>query len=434
MANSSSVSRAHQASLAAIAATIVAAVLVAVVDPCWLRLPLALLPAIPALVALRNLTRANASIDKAVAVCAAAARGDLNTRILGIRGHGNVGTMLRNINRVLDLTEAYCKESEAAMSHAIERKYYRKIVTTGLRGDFIRHASTINRSMDLMKQRDDAALSFAENNVLTLVQEVSAASAQLQANSRRLTDNVNAALTEAMSSAAAAEQASCNVQAVAAATEELASSFGEINRQTALATTIAADASEKARQTDATVRALGEAASRIRTVLELIQNIAAKTNLLALNATIEAARAGEAGKGFAVVAHEVKTLATQTAQATADIATLVGEIGTVSEEAGNAIQMIATTVGEIEMTSTTVAGAVEQQAAVTQEISRNVVQAAGGTGTVSQSLTHIQTSADENNREAGQISDAASGLARKAAELQSQVDGFIAQIKGKAAA
>ena len=50
-----------------------------------------------------------------------------------------------------------------------------------------------------------------------------------------------------------------------------------------------------------------------------INAIARQTNLLALNATIEAARAGAAGKGFAVVAGEVKLLATQTSEATAQI-------------------------------------------------------------------------------------------------------------------
>ncbi|HEY9550109.1 MAG TPA: methyl-accepting chemotaxis protein, partial [Kiloniellaceae bacterium] len=59
--------------------------------------------------------------------------------------------------------------------------------------------------------------------------------------------------------------------------------------------------------------------AQVAQVAKGIDAIAKQTNLLALNATIEAARAGDAGKGFAVVAGEVKALATQTSNATAQI-------------------------------------------------------------------------------------------------------------------
>ncbi len=65
--------------------------------------------------------------------------------------------------------------------------------------------------------------------------------------------------------------------------------------------------------------AFREALERVGRIAQVINVIARQTNLLALNATIEAARAGDAGKGFAVVAGEVKALARQTADATADI-------------------------------------------------------------------------------------------------------------------
>jgi methyl-accepting chemotaxis protein len=76
----------------------------------------------------------------------------------------------------------------------------------------------------------------------------------------------------------------------------------------------------------ASIRRLSEQSQAIGEINTTVNDLAEQSNLLAVNAAIEAAKAGEHGKGFAVVAQEVKSLADQSKQATAQVRTLLNDI------------------------------------------------------------------------------------------------------------
>ena len=71
---------------------------------------------------------------------------------------------------------------------------------------------------------------------------------------------------------------------------------------------------------------LSEQSQAIIEIIATVNDLAEQSNLLAVNAAIEAARAGEQGKGFAVVAQEVKNLAEQSKQATAQVRAILTDI------------------------------------------------------------------------------------------------------------
>ncbi|WP_372395902.1 methyl-accepting chemotaxis protein [Azospirillum sp. HJ39] len=227
----------------------------------------------------------------------------------------------------------------------------------------------------------------------------------------------------------AAGQASGNVQAVAAAAEELSVSIREISERVLQSSSVTGRAAEMAQRTNEGVAELRDAAGRVGTVVDMIQAIARQTNLLALNATIEASRAGEAGKGFAVVASEVKSLASQTAKATEEIAIQIEGIQTETVKAAGAIQTIAGIIGEVNVISTSIAAAVEQQSTATADITRHVLQAADGTRDVSRTITEVTTAAAAVDQATTEINRATETLSAQSDGLQSRVRLFLTELR-----
>jgi len=244
-------------------------------------------------------------LERAADVCARAAAGDLEPRLLHTHQAGELGGMLRSINQLLDLTDAFVREAGASPQSASKARFYRKVLTRGFLGSFARSSQLINEGTDTMKEGHDALL-------------------EARAMRAKLADEFEGEIAEQVSTFA-----------------QLTHSVVQQSK----------DAHEK-------IGHLRTSSDEIGNITTLIGQVASQTNLLALNATIEAARAGDAGKGFAVVASEVKEHSRRTQIATEDVDSRVAEMGDAMGDTLGAIVGIDDAISRLNEVTTSIAGTV----------------------------------------------------------------------------
>lgn len=332
------------------------------------------------------------------------ADGDTSTEITGMERGDEIGDM--------------AKATQVFKENAIEAERLREE----------RAEQEERQEKEKSRQMMELANSF-EASISGVVETVSSAATEMHSTAQTMSATAEQTKTQSTTVAAASEEASTNVQTVASAAEELTASISEVRRQVLESNEIAQKAVVDSEAANGSVQGLAGAAQKIGEVVELIQDIAEQTNLLALNATIEAARAGEAGKGFAVVASEVKNLATQTANATEEIALQVEQMQTATGSTVQSIEGITKVIEQMSQNAAAVSDAMDEQNAATGEISGNVQQAAAGTQDVTSNISGVRAAAEEGGAAASQVLSAAGELSQQSELLKAEVAKFIANLR-----
>jgi methyl-accepting chemotaxis protein len=180
---------------------------------------------------------------------------------------------------------------------------------------------------------------------------------------------------------------------------------------------------------DSIVR-LSEQGQAIGEIIASVTDLAEQSNLLAVNAAIEAAKAGEHGRGFAVVAQEVKSLADQSKQATAQIRTILNDIQKATSSAVMAAEQGSRAVEAGVKQSTDTDEAIRQLAEVITEAAQAATQIAAssqqqlvGMSQVAQAMENINQAGSQNaasTRQAETIARDLHGLGQRLKQLVEQ--------------
>ena len=285
--------------------------------------------------------------------------------------------------------------------------------TIGSLRKIVTQVQTAAKQVTATTSSNEVSVQELSAEALRQAEEIAAALKQIQ----EMSNSIRAVAHSAEQAEAAVQQATQTVEEGDAAMNRTVDGILKIRETVA--------------QTSKKVKRLGESSQKISKVVNLISTFAEQTNLLALNAAIEAANAGEQGRGFAVVADKVRSLARQSAQATAEIESLVKDIQTETNEVVAAMeagteQVVTGTqlVDQTRQSLNKITATSAQISALVEAIASAAVAQSQVSESVTQTMSDVAASAQHNSTEATLVATSFKELLTVATELQASAGQF----------
>ena len=262
-----------------------------------------------------------------------------------------------------------------------------------------------------------AALAQMQDNLRTAVGDIRNSSDSVYSAASEIAQGNLSLSDRTERQAASLEETASSMETMSATVKESAGTVNRVEEISRSARQAAGRGQEVVGDVVKTMQEIQQSSDRIASIISVIDGIAFQTNILALNAAVEAARAGEQGRGFAVVAGEVRSLAQRSAGAAREIKQLITDsaekVGSGSRhvaDAGRVMQDIHQQVSSVND--------------LVGEIRRSAAQQHSGIEQVTQAVSLLDHSTQENAALVEEASASAESLKTQAQKLLESVAAF----------
>jgi methyl-accepting chemotaxis protein len=259
--------------------------------------------------------------------------------------------------------------------------------------------------------------------------ELARSSSNLVITARTMENAARDADNQFVEVSSAIEATSNNMLAVAATTDQLIESVRSASQHAATSANHVINATGEATGLIDRVRDLASTADQIGVIVGIIDDIARQTNMLALNATIEASRAGDAGHGFAVVAHEVKSLATQTAVATAKVSALVTKVQEGTKLAVDSSKVTASSMTQIHATANAINETLDEQQVAISNLASRTSAVVSSNAQMVVGVDGVSQAARKAGEASGDVLGTANILAEQTDRLKAELESVVSRLR-----